>query len=141
MSNYPLMYRHGAVEHFTELAKAKTLKERLLALTHFRPEDFSPLLALQLGLSDPVSGLNMGETAEILVRDFAISREAQDHFAARSHETAFAAQTDTQAEITAVHAEGMAVTQDNGMRSDSTFEKLSKLRPVFDHKTGSDSAG
>ena len=139
MSNYPLMYRHGAVEHFTELAKAKTLKERLLALTHFRPEDFSPLLALQLGLSDPVSGLNM--TAEILVRDFAISREAQDHFAARSHEKAFAAQTDTQAEITAVHAEGMAVTQDNGMRSDSTFEKLSKLRPVFDHKTGSVTAG
>jgi acetyl-CoA acetyltransferase family protein len=141
MSNYPLMYRHGAVEHFTELAKAKKLKDRLLALSHFRPEDFSPLLALQLGLSDPVSGYNMGETAEILVRDFAISREAQDHFAARSHEKAFAAQTDTQAEITTVHAEGLAVTQDNGMRHDSTFEKLSKLRPVFDHKTGSVTAG
>ena len=141
MSNYPLMYRHGAVEHFTELAKAKTLKDRLLALSHFRPEDFSPLLALQLGLSDPVSGLNMGETAEILVRDYAISREAQDHFAARSHEKALAAQADTQAEITAVHVEGVAVTQDNGMRSDSTVEKLSKLRPVFDHKTGSVTAG
>jgi acetyl-CoA C-acetyltransferase/acetyl-CoA acyltransferase len=141
MSNYPLIYRHGAVEHFTELAKSKTLKERLLALTHFRPEDFSPLLALQLGLSDPVSGMNMGETAENLVRDYAISREAQDHFAARSHEKALAAQAETQLEIAAVHAEGIAVTKDNGIRSDSTVEKLSKLRPAFDQKTGSVTAG
>ncbi len=141
MSNYPLIYRHSAVEHFTELAKAKTLKDRLLALTHFRAEDFSPLLALQLGLCDPVSGLNMGETAEVLVRDYAISREEQDQFAARSHEKAFAAQEDSAAEITAVHAEGLAVAADNGMRTDSTVEKLGKLRAVFDRNTGSVTAG
>lgn len=141
MSNYPLIYRHSAVEHFTELAQAKTLKDRLLALTHFRPEDFSPLLALQLGLCDPISGLNMGETAEILVRDYGISREEQDRFAAHSHEKALAAQDDTIAEITAVHTEGMAVSTDNGMRKDSTVEKLGTLRTVFDRKTGSVTAG
>ena len=141
MSNYPLIYRHSAVEHFTELAKAKTLKDRLRALTHFRTEDFSPLMALQLGLCDPISGLNMGETAEILVRDYGISREAQDAFAARSHEKAFAAQDETAAEITAVYTEGMAITADNGMRTHSTAEKLATLRTVFDPKTGSVTAG
>jgi acetyl-CoA acetyltransferase family protein len=141
MSNYPLIYRHSAVEHFTELAKAKTLKDRLLALSHFRSKDFSPLLALQLGLSDPVSGLNMGETAEVLVRDYDISREAQDRFAARSHERAFAAMEASKAEIYSVYVEGTAVTEDNGMRKDSTFDKLITLRPVFDRNTGSVTAG
>ena len=141
MSNYPLIYRHSAVEHFTELAQAKTLTDRLRALSHFRAEDFSPLMALQLGLSDPISGLNMGETAEILVRDFGISREQQDAFAAHSHEKAFAAQDATAAEITAVHTDGMAITADNGMREDSTVEKLATLRTVFDRKTGSVTAG
>jgi acetyl-CoA acetyltransferase family protein len=141
MSNYPLIYRHSAVEHFTELAKAKSLKERLLALARFRSKDFSPLLALQLGLSDPVSGLNMGETAEVLVRDFDISREAQDRFAARSHERAFAAMQATNEEIAPVHIEGVAVTHDNGMRKDSTLDKLITLRPVFDRRTGSVTAG
>ncbi len=141
MSNYPLLFRDSATEHFTELAKAKSLKERLLALTHFRPQDFSPLLGLQLGLSDPISGLNMGETAEVLVRDFDISRDAQDLFAAQSHAKAIAAQEQTLGEIAPAYAEGKAVPQDNGLRKDSTFEKLSSLRPVFDHKTGSVTAG
>lgn len=142
MSNYPLLYRDSATEHFTELARAKSLKDRLLALSNFRPQDFSPLLGLQLGLSDPVSGLNMGETAEVLVREFNISREEQDRFAAHSHEKAFAAQEATTAdEIATVHFEGQAISQDNGLRKDSTYEKLSTLRPVFDHKTGSVTAG
>ncbi len=141
MSNYPLLYRHSATEHFTELAKAKSLKDRLLALSHFRPQDFSPLLGLQLGLSDPVSGLNMGETAEVLVREFNISREAQDRFAARSHEKAFAAREETEKEITPVFTEDYAISHDNGMREDSTFEKLSTLHPVFERKTGSVTAG
>lgn len=141
MSHYPLIYRDSATEHFTELSRAKTLKDRLLALSHFRPQDFSPLLGLQLGLSDPVSGLNMGETAEVLVREFDISREAQDQFAAHSHLKAFAAASNITKEIAAIYTEGEAITCDNGMREDSTFEKLSRLRPVFDHKTGSVTAG
>lgn len=141
MSNYPLIYRHSAVEHFTELAKAKTLKDRLLALSHFRTKDFSPLLGLQLGLSDPISGLNMGETAEILVREYSIEREAQDRFAALSHEKALAAQPHTAMEIASVHAEDSAVTKDNGLREDSTLEKLATLQAIFDKKTGCITAG
>ncbi|MFQ3223797.1 MAG: acetyl-CoA acetyltransferase family protein [Lentimonas sp.] len=141
MSHYPLIYRDSATEHFTDLARAKSLKDRLLALSHFRPHDFSPLLGLQMGLSDPVSGLNMGETAEVLVHEFDISREAQDHFAAQSHKKAFAAAAATSPEIATAYTEGKPVPGDNGMRTDSTFEKLSTLRPVFDHKTGSVTAG
>ena len=141
MSNYPLIFRNSATEHFTELAKARSLKDRLLALTHFRPQDFSPLLGLQLGLSDPVSGLNMGETAEVLVRDFDLSREDQDTFAANSHVKALAARELVAQEVAAVYVDGVAVTEDNGMREDSTVEKLGKLRTVFDYQTGSVTAG
>lgn len=141
MSNYPLLFRHSATEHFTELAKARNLKDRLRALAQFRPQDFSPLMGLQLGLSDPVSGLNMGETAEVLVREFDISREEQDQFAADSHRKALDARESVQAEIAAVYAEGEAVTSDNGLREDSTVERLGKLRAIFDPKTGSVTAG
>ena len=57
----------------------------------FRPEDFAPRPASKLGLTDPVCGLNMGETAEILAREYGISRDAQDDFAIHSHEHALAA--------------------------------------------------
>ena len=141
MSNYPLLFRHSATEHFTELAKARSLKDRLRALSHFRPQDFSPLLGLQLGLSDPVSGLNMGETAEVLVRDFDLSREDQDAFAANSHLKALAAREQVAQELAAVYIDGHAVTEDNGIREDSTVERLAKLRTVFDLQTGSVTAG
>ncbi|MFT4901205.1 MAG: acetyl-CoA acetyltransferase family protein [Lentimonas sp.] len=141
MSNYPLLFRHSATEHFTELAKARSLKERLRALAHFRPEDFTPLLGLQLGLSDPVSGLNMGETAEALVREFDLSRDEQDRFAAASHTKALAAREQLATEIASVYVDGVAVTQDNGIREDSTIEKLANLAPIFDTVTGSVTAG
>ena len=141
MSNYPLIYRNSAIEHFTELAQARSLKDRLIALSHFRPHDFSPLLGLQLGLSDPVSGLNMGETAEVLARDFELSREEQDAFALRSHERAIAAQAETEQEIAPIYTDERAVLSDNGLRPDSSLEKLGKLQTLFDKKTGSVTAG
>ena len=63
-------------------------------MARFRPRHFKPTAALELGLSDPISGLNMGQTAEVLARDFAISRDAQDRFALQSHQRAEAAWRD-----------------------------------------------
>ena len=90
MSQVPLLYEESAVTKFGALAKAKTLPAKVGAMSHFRPEDFSPRIGLKLGLTDPVSGLNMGETAEILAREQGISRGAQDEFAIHSHEKALA---------------------------------------------------
>ncbi len=74
-----------------------------------------------MGLTDPVSGLNMGETAEVLAREFSISRERQDEFALRSHELAVAARERLAEEICPVYLAGgkPPVQRDNGPRDES----------------------
>ena len=108
-----------------------------------RPRDFLPIPALRLGLSDPVSGLNMGETAEVLAREFRIGRDAQDAFALRSHKRAAEAEARLAEEITPAYdtGRGAAVLRDNGVRPNQTLEALAKLRPVFEKGTGTVTAG
>lgn len=141
MSNYPLLYRNSAVEKFTDLTKAKSATDRIASLAHFRPGDFAPIAGLKLGLSDPVTGLNMGETAEVLANEFKISREAQDAFANGSHEKARRARKFLNKEIAPIHHEGKTIALDNGIRIESSVKKLATLKPVFDPKTGSVTAG
>ena len=68
MSNVPLLFQTTAAKKFNRLARAKTFGQRLGALAAFRPSDFKPRIGLLLGLTDPVVGMNMGETAEVLAR-------------------------------------------------------------------------
>jgi len=63
MSNIPLLFKQSAVDKFSRLSRAKKLGQRLQSLASFRPSDFQPRIGLLLGLTDPVCGLNMGETA------------------------------------------------------------------------------
>src|SRR5881396_3083828 len=84
MSQYPLLFKQSAAAKFAAFSKAKTIGRKLGALASFRPSDFQPRIALQLGLTDPVCGLNMGETAEVLAREFGVSRAEQDEFALES---------------------------------------------------------
>ena len=81
MSQIPLLFGPGLTRLFIRLAKAKTLGGRLKAMAAFRPSQLKPVIALQLGLTDPVCGLNMGQTAELLACEFGISRDEQDAFA------------------------------------------------------------
>ena len=141
MSRIPLLYPHSASARFAALSRTKGIGRKLTALAAFRPRDFKPLAALQLGLTDPFSGLIMGDTAEVLAREFHITREQQDAFAAESHRKALAAVDATREEIAPVHLPGKAVARDNGIREDSTPEKLAKLRPIFDRQTGAVTAG
>lgn len=138
MSQMPLFFSRHAVEKFGVLAKARTMGQRVGAMAHFRPADFAPVLGLKLGLTDPVSDLNMGQTAEVLAREFGISRDAQDAFAMRSHLRAAA---NPDASIVPVYHERGVVTADNGIRADSSMEKLARLQPLFDSKCGSVTAG
>lgn len=145
MSHYPLLYSERAARKFSALARARTFPQKLAAFLRFRPADFSPRVSLQLGLTDPVCGLNMGQTAELLARDWQLSREAQDLFALRSHQRATAARSRFADEITAVYPsaarEPSAVTIDNGVRENQTIEALQKLRPLFDRLGGTITAG
>jgi acetyl-CoA C-acetyltransferase/acetyl-CoA acyltransferase len=141
MSQVPLLVKSQTAKKFGALAAAKTAMKKLAALTKFRFSDLSPRIAIKLGLTDPVSGLNMGETAELLARENEISREAQDQFAVESHQRALAAHEKQADEICPVYVNGHAITDDNGPRTDSSPAALQKLKPVFDRRYGTVTAG
>lgn len=141
MSQAPFLFKQSAVRKFAALSKAKTLGGRLAAMARFRPADFAPRIGLKVGLSDPVSGLNMGETAELLAREHGLTRAMQDAFAQRSHEKATAAKAKMAEEICPAFTHGQTVAQDNGPRADSSLTGLAKLKPVFDPRHGSVTAG
>lgn len=146
MSQVPLLFNASAAKKFGLLARAKTWKDKLAVASSFRPQDFQPRIGLQMGLSDPVSGLNMGQTAENVARDFGITREDQDQFALGSHLKAVAAKDKLKEEITPVYLpkvrNGQAyLDEDNGPRKGQTIEALAKLRPVFEKVSGSVTAG
>lgn len=135
MSRIPLLYNPEATALYLQLSRAKGWWARLRTLLRFRPRHFQPVSGIQLGLTDPVCGLIMGKTAEILAQDFGISRQEQDEFALESHRRASAAQKrcDLAGEIAPVPAEaaGKEVKQDVGPRADQTLEALAKLKPFF----------
>ncbi len=144
MSHMPLQFRHETALKFAMLARAKTFGSRVGAMAAFRPRDFAPLMTLKMGLTDPVAELNMGETAEILAREFHIARDVQDAFAARSHLRAAAHRAELSEEIVPIFTgtrSVKSVTEDNGVRPDISLEKLAKLHPVFDHLMGTVTAG
>jgi acetyl-CoA acetyltransferase family protein len=146
MSRIPLLFGDEAHEIWTDAGRARTVGARLAAFGRMRPRHFKPVIALKLGLSDPVSGLNMGETAELLAREFGISRAEQDRFALRSHQLAAAAWDEgrMQAEVIPVPIPPRyerASEVDNGIRKEQSLEALAKLRPVFDRRFGTVTAG
>ena len=142
MSNIPLLFSPVAAKKFGRLARAKNLAARAKALAAFRPSDFKPRAGLLLGLTDPICGLNMGETAEVLAREYGISRAEQDEFALQSHQRATAARDRLSQEICPVFTAGKnAVTRDNGVRENQSPAALAKLSPLFDRTNGTVTAG
>ncbi len=144
MSNIPLLYSHESQEIFTEVFTARDLGGRIAAASKFRPKHFKPDIGLQMGLTDAVCGLNMGETAEVLAKEHGVSREEQDAFALRSHQRVTMARAKLAEEIVPVpippRYEAVA-TQDNGVRENQSLEALAKLKPYFDRRFGTVTAG
>ncbi len=141
MSQVPLLYSFAAAAKFAALSRARTTGQRFAAMSRFRIQDFSPVIGLKLGLTDPVVSLSMGDTAELLAREFDISRGEQDEFALKSHQKAALARERLQGEIAPVFLEKSCVQQDNGVREKQSLESLSKLRPVFARNHGTVTAG
>ena len=142
MSNIPLLFSNTAADKFGALNRAKNLPQKLLAALRFRPSDFRPRIGVMLGLTDFTCGLNMGQTAEVLYRDFGIPRENQDAFALESHRKVTAARAKLREEIMTVYLpQGRFVQDDNGVRENQSMEALAKLRPVFDKHNGTVTAG
>lgn len=141
MSNIPFQLSHEFQNWMIDWQKKKGIGW-LTHVAKLRPQMLKPIPALKLGLVDPTCGLNMGETAEVLAREFHIDRQAQDEFALASHQRTAAAweRGFFDNEVVAVRDCGQ-LERDNGFRPQQSMEALGKLKPVFAKENGSVTAG
>jgi acetyl-CoA acyltransferase len=143
LSNVPILHSRRMSRLLVEAGKARSLGARLKVLSRIRPRDLVPLSP---AIAEPSTGETMGQSAEKMAKENHISREAQDRVALMSHQRAATATADGRmtAEIAPwFGGAGMdePVTTDNGIRTDTTLEKLAALKPVFDRRYGSVTAG
>jgi len=143
MSHAPLLFSEAMVTWLAGWASARGAGNRLKAAAAFRPVFLKPVISLLRGLTDPIVGLNMGQTAEVLAHRFNITREHMDSFALRSHQRLAAAQENGRLdEIEAIYdTRGQHYVADDGLRPDSSMERLARLKPVFDRPFGKVTAG
>ncbi len=143
LSNIPILHSQGFAEALVLASKARSFPARLKALARIRLKDLIPVTP---AIAEPSTGETMGQSAEKMAKLNAIAREEQDHFALRSHRLAAAGTADGRltAEIMPVYVPpkfDSVLTSDNGIREDTSYEQLTALKPVFDRKYGTVTAG
>ncbi|MBP7549771.1 MAG: acetyl-CoA C-acyltransferase FadI [Gemmatimonadaceae bacterium] len=143
LSNVPILHSRGFSDALVAASKAKTLTQRVQAFAKIRAKDFIPITP---AIAEPTTGETMGQSAEKMAKLNGVSREEQDALALASHLNAAKGTADGRltAEIVPVMVPPRfetAMTSDNGIRSDTTAEALAGLKPVFDRRYGSVTAG
>ena len=143
LSNVPILHSKGFSDALVAASKARSLGGRVGALAKIRPRDFIPIAP---AITEPSTGESMGQSAEKMAKINQIPRDEQDQFALRSHRMASAGTRDGRlaAEIAPVYVPPRyekVATVDNGVREDTSLEQLAALRPVFDRRYGSVTAG
>jgi acetyl-CoA acyltransferase len=143
LTDVPILFSKEMREALVRASKAKSLGARLQAFRTIRPRHLAPITP---AIAEPTTGETMGESAEKMAKQNGISREAQDRWALRSHQLAAAGTADGRltAEIAQFYVPPkyeQVVTSDNGIRADTSYEKLASLKPVFDRRYGSVTAG
>ncbi|MDP1604638.1 MAG: acetyl-CoA C-acetyltransferase [Legionella sp.] len=143
MSHAPLLFNQKMASWLGRWMSAKSAGQRIRLVTQFRPAYLAPVIALLRGLTDPIVGMNMGQTAEKIAYRFNITREQMDNFASESHHRLdLAYKEGRMGEVTPIiDNKGRIYPEDDGIRTDSTVEKLGKLKPFFDKKYGMVTAG
>ena len=144
LSRAPLLFSDAMVHWLSSWYAAKTAGQRAALVAKFKPGYLAPVISLMRGLTDPMVGLLMGQTAENLAYRFGITRREMDEFSARSHQRVLAAQKAGHyaGEVVPLFdRKGSLYAADDGVREDSTAQNLAKLRPFFDKKYGNVTAG
>ena len=148
LSRAPLLYADAMVLWFAGMMQAKTAAQKAAHVARLPVKALlSPVIAIMKGLTDPMVGLLMGQTAENLAHRFGITRAQMDAFSARSHQRVLAAQEGgalaaAGGEVEAVYdREGNTYALDDGVRRDASLENLAKLKPFFDRKYGNVTPG
>jgi len=139
LSDIPILASRRLADILVEASKAKSLGGRLRTFLKIRPRDLIPVAP---AIAEPSTGESMGQSAEKMAKENGITREAQDRWTLRSHQ--LAAKGTADGRLTAEIAPWFParpgdpiVTQDNGVRADTSLEQMAKLKPVFDRKYGS----
>ena len=143
LSNVPILHSRGFADALVAASRAKTAPRRLGALARIRPRDLVPVTP---AIAEPSTGETMGQSAEKMAKLNHVSREEQDQFSLRSHRLAAAGTQDGRltGEMMAVYVPprfDTVTTTDNGIRSDTTLEQMQALKPVFDRRYGTVTAG
>lgn len=143
LSNVPILHSRSMSDKLVALSKARSTGARAGIVASIRPRDFIPITP---AIAEPSTGESMGESAEKMAKLNGIPRDEQDQFALRSHRLANVGTEDGRltAEIGSVFVPPKfepAITSDNGIRPDSSLEQLRALKPVFDRKYGTVTAG
>jgi acetyl-CoA acyltransferase len=138
LSDIPILASRRLADILVEASKAKSLGARLRTFSKIRPRDLIPVAP---AIAEPSTGESMGQSAEKMAKENGITREAQDRWALRSHQLAAKGTADGRltAEIAPwfpTRAGDPPVTQDNGVRADTSLDQMAKLKPVFDRKYG-----
>ena len=144
LSHAPLVWPNSGVRWFAGFAGAKGLGAKIAAALKVKPSYFKPIIGLERGLTDPITELNMGQTAEKVGHLFGITRAQSDAYAAESHQRLAKAQKEgfLKGEVeTAFSRDGKFYDHDDGVRPDSTSDTLAKLKPVFERPWGQVTAG
>jgi acetyl-CoA C-acetyltransferase len=127
VSDPPVVYPRSFQQRLLQRYRGRTLSARIGPWLGLRPRDLRPVLP---GIAEPRTGLSMGESTELMVKSWGIARAEQDQLALESHQKAAAAYAS--GFYTGLVRDYLGVAQDNNIRNDTTLEKLSKLKPVFD---------
>ncbi|UMA67101.1 acetyl-CoA C-acetyltransferase (plasmid) [Roseivivax marinus] len=144
LSHSPLVLRDAAVEWYAGLARAEGPVAMAKHMKGLRPDFFKPVIGLERGLTDPITELDMGQTAEVLAHRFGITREDADAYAVESHHRLARAQRDGRLDgevEPAFDRDGGVHDHDDGVRPDSDAAALGKLKPVFEKPYGKVTAG
>ena len=143
LSNVPILHAPGFAEALVAASKAKSLPAKVQAFAQIRPKDLVPIAP---AIAEPTTGETMGQSAEKMAKVNHVPRAEQDQLALRSHRLAAAGTADGRltSEIAPVYVGPdfeTAVTSDNGIRESTSLEALGALKPVFDKRYGTVTAG
>jgi len=145
MTHSPLLFHDRFRAALAGLQRARSFPDRARAALEVVKAPWKPRIGLMEGLTDPVVGLNMGQTAEVLAREFAISRREQDEFSVQSHQRAEQAWESEWFNDEVMHLfappKYMPVHRDEGIRAGQNMEALARLKPVFEKPLGTVTAG
>jgi acetyl-CoA C-acetyltransferase len=139
LSRAPLLYSDAMVLWFSQMMGAKTMGAKLKLFAKLRPGVLlSPVIGLMKGLTDPVNGLLMGQTAENIAWKFGIDRRQMDEFSVRSHQRAMAGRSagNFGEIVPLIDDKGNVHADDDGVRADASMAGMAKLKPFFDKKYG-----